>query len=53
VPIGAREEAAAGATETGASPAQIDLDELMDKVWQQFMHKLTIEQERRGYSRWL
>jgi hypothetical protein len=52
LPMGGGEEAAVRATETGASPSQIDLDELMDKVWQQLMHKLTIEQERRGYTRW-
>ena len=35
----------------GAQP-QIDLDELVEKAWQKIMRKLTIEQERRGYSRW-
>jgi hypothetical protein len=45
----------AGGVETGthAAQAQIDLDELMDKVWQKLMRNLTIEQERRGWTRWV
>ena len=35
----------------GAKP-QIDLDELVEKAWQKLMRKVTIEQERRGYTRW-
>ena len=46
------EETAAAATQTSAPQAQVDPDELVEKVWQQLMHKLTIEQERRGYTRW-
>jgi hypothetical protein len=53
LPIGSGEETTAVATPTSAPQAQIDPDELAEKVWQQLMHKLTIEQERRGYARWL
>ena len=35
-----------------AAKPQIDLDELVEKAWQKLMRKLTIEQERRGYTRW-
>ena len=40
------------------TPAQVaasapDLDELVDKIWQRLNRKLTLEQERRGYGRWL
>jgi len=50
-PIGSAEKAEVLHTETGASRSQIDLDELVEKAWQKFMRKLTIEQERRGYTR--
>ena len=36
----------------GVQP-KIDLDEIVEKAWQKLMRKLTIEQERRGYTRWL
>jgi hypothetical protein len=49
--VGGGEPKAIG-TEKGASAAPIDLDELVEKAWQKLMRKLTIEQERRGYSRW-
>jgi hypothetical protein len=52
LPSGSEEETAAVATPTSASQAQVDTDELVEKVWQQLMYKLTIEQERRGYTRW-
>jgi hypothetical protein len=48
---GSAEKAAVLNTETGASRSQIDLDELVEKAWQKLMRKLTIEQERRGYTR--
>jgi hypothetical protein len=35
-----------------AAKPQIDLDELVEKAWQKLRRKLTIEQERRGYTRW-
>ena len=37
---------------TAAAQPQIDLDEIVEKAWEKLMRKLTIEQERRGYSRW-
>jgi len=52
-PIGGGEESEALETETGAPRAQIDPDELVEKAWQKLMHKLTIEQERRGCTKWL
>jgi hypothetical protein len=52
-PIGGGEESEALETETGAPRAQIDLDELVEKAWQKLMHKLTIELERRGCTKWL
>ncbi|MGH8591462.1 MAG: hypothetical protein ACREXX_19740 [Gammaproteobacteria bacterium] len=36
----------------GAAAAQVDMDELIEKAWSAFLQKLTVEQERRGYSRW-
>lgn len=53
LPIGAGAEIRAVETPTAASKPQIDLDELVEKAWQKLMRKLTIEQERRGYTRWL
>jgi hypothetical protein len=50
-PTGSAENAEVLSTETGASRSQIDLDEVVEKAWQKFMRKLTIEQERRGYAR--
>jgi hypothetical protein len=44
-------EAEVQQTEIGGSQSPIDLDELVEKAWQKLLHKLTIEQERRGYSR--
>ena len=35
-----------------AAKPQIDLDEMVEKAWQKLMRKLTIERERRGYTRW-
>jgi len=52
-PIGSGKESGVLETKTGASQPQIDLDELTEKAWQKLMRKLTIEQERRGYTRWL
>jgi hypothetical protein len=45
--------AASRAPQANADPvaAQMDIDELVDKAWQKIMRKLTIEQERRGYTR--
>jgi len=53
VPSNDREEARVLATRTGASQTQADLDELSEQVWQKLMHKLMIEQERRGCTEWL
>jgi hypothetical protein len=39
-------------TPTGAAEPQIDLDALVEKTWQKLLRKLTIERERRGYTRW-
>ena len=52
VPVGAVVDARAGGTQAGASNARIDLDELVDRAWQKLMRKVTIERERRGYTRW-
>ena len=35
-----------------AAKTQIDLDELVEKAWQKLMRRVTVEQERRGYTRW-
>ncbi len=45
--------AASRAPQANADPvaAQMEIDELVDKAWQKIMRKLTIEQERRGYTR--
>lgn len=40
-------------TSTVVAKPQIDLDELVEKAWRKLMRKLIIEQERRGYTRWL
>jgi len=53
VPISGREEAKVLETRTSASQTQADLDELSEQVWQKLMHKLMIEQERRGCTEWL
>jgi hypothetical protein len=37
---------------TAVPSAPVDLDELVEKAWQTLMRRLTIEQERRGYTRW-
>jgi hypothetical protein len=50
-PVGAVVGARVGGTQAAASNAPIDLDELVDRAWQKLMHKVTIEQERRGYTR--
>ena len=50
-PVGAVVGARVGGTQADASSARIDLDELVDRAWQKLMHKVTIEQERRGYTR--
>jgi hypothetical protein len=50
-PVGAVVGARVGGTKADASDARIDLDELVDRAWQKLMHKVTIEQERRGYTR--
>ena len=44
---------ASRAPQANADPvaAQMDIDELVEKAWQKIMRKLTIEQERRGYTR--
>ena len=51
LPIGGQGESLAVDKST-APAAQIDLDEVVEKAWQKLLLKLTIEQERRGYSRW-
>jgi hypothetical protein len=53
LPIDVSAETGRVETPTAASKPQIDLDELVEKAWQKLMRKLTIEQERRGYTRWL
>jgi hypothetical protein len=36
----------------GGSPTQVDIDDLVEKAWRKLLHKLTVEQERRGWTRW-
>jgi hypothetical protein len=48
---GRAEEAEVHQADIGGSQSRIDLDELVEKAWQKLMHRLRIEQERRGYSR--
>ena len=52
VPVGAVVAARMGDAQAGAANAPIDLDELVDRAWQKLMDRVTIEQERRGYTRW-
>ena len=52
LPIDAGAEIPAVEAPAAAAKPQIDLDELVEKAWQKLMRKLTIEQERRGYTRW-
>jgi len=52
VPAGPRQDVRAGEGTVGASNRPVDLDELVDRAWQKFMRKVSIEQERRGYARW-
>jgi hypothetical protein len=39
-------------SQTDAAKPQVDLDTLVEKTWQKLLRKLTIERERRGYTRW-
>jgi len=43
---------ATGDANITSSQSQIDLEEVVEKVWQKLMFKVTIEQERRGNARW-
>jgi hypothetical protein len=52
VPISAGAEIRAVETPAAPGKPQIDLDELVEKAWQKLMRKLTVERERRGYTRW-
>ncbi len=47
------ETPAAFGRETDAAGSQMDPDELVEKIWQKIMRRLTIEQERRGLSPWV
>ncbi len=51
--IAAGADIRAAGSPTSASRPPIDLDELIEKAWPKLMRKFTIEQERRGYTRWL
>jgi len=51
--IGGRAEPRAPQANADPAAAQMDIDELVEKAWRKLMRRLTIEQERRGYSRWL
>jgi hypothetical protein len=51
-PQSVRETPAASGTETTDAGSRLDPDELVEKIWQKIMRKLTIEQERRGWSPW-
>jgi hypothetical protein len=53
LPIGEVEPTRAPEAPTGAAKPQINLDEIVEKTWQKLMRKLTVERERRGYSRWV
>jgi hypothetical protein len=50
--IGGRVEARAAEIRAGAPAAPIDLDALVDRAWHKLMLRVTIERERRGYTRW-
>ena len=54
LPIGGGGEPSSKPGESPAAGAQpkIDLDEIVEKAWQKLMRKLTVERERRGYTRW-
>ena len=52
LPIGDGAEPRVVEPPTAGAQPQIDLDEIVEKAWEKLMRKLTIEQERRGYSRW-
>jgi predicted lipoprotein len=47
-----RETPVAAGAETAAAGTRMDPDEMVEKIWQKIMRKLTIEQERRGYTPW-
>ncbi len=38
--------------DAGASRADIDVDDLVERAWRALMSRLAIEQERRGFARW-
>ena len=52
VPLDAAAEIRDVEAPTAAPNAPVDLDELVEKAWQTLMRRLTVEQERRGYTRW-
>ncbi len=47
------ETPAASGTEAASAGSGIDPEELVEKIWQKIMRRLTIEQERRGCSPWI
>jgi hypothetical protein len=53
LPIGAGAEIPTVEAPAAAAKPQIDLDEIVEKAWQKLMRKLTVERERRGYTRWV
>ena len=53
LPIDAGAEIPAVEAPAAAAKPQIDLDEIVEKAWQKLMRKLTVERERRGYTRWV
>jgi hypothetical protein len=42
-----------GANSSQTPPSNPDVDELVEKIWRKFNRKLTLEQERGGYGKWL
>jgi hypothetical protein len=50
--VGGGAEPRAVETPQASAQPQVDLDEIVEKAWEKLLRKLTIEQERRGYSRW-
>jgi hypothetical protein len=52
-PQSIRESPAASGTETAAAGTGSDPEELVEKIWQKIMRRLTIEKERRGCTPWV
>ena len=36
----------------GATRGEVDVDEIVERVWREVLSRLAIDQERRGFARW-